>query len=101
MVWVLDLDDPKPSSTAHNSLLNIHSLLGDNTSDNIDSAHKKQDSLTCASAANSGMFWTICQADPHCPTGFTRLTLGHGKVSRHVLSVTAYHQSGKRRNKAA
>lgn len=81
MVWALDLDDPKTSSSLDNLALNGLRSIGDAVDANPVYASQKLAATIFSNDVQLGVFWTECSPNPICPTGFTQLTTGHGKVN--------------------
>ncbi|KAI8940612.1 hypothetical protein NX059_001884 [Plenodomus lindquistii] len=80
MVWALDLDDPSTSTSIISTQLQQLRDIGDDVDLNPIFAKAKLASTQKANNIALATFWTDCQADPICPQGFKKLTLGHGKV---------------------
>ncbi|KAJ4369884.1 hypothetical protein N0V83_005648 [Neocucurbitaria cava] len=80
MVWALDLDDASTSTSLVSTQLQQLRDMGDDVDLNLKFAKAKLASTQKANNIGLATFWTDCQDDPQCPQGFTKLTLGHGKV---------------------
>lgn len=85
MAWAVDFDDPETSLSALNSAAGSSTLstflnLDEDVSINSEFASKKLAAFSSVDAASRTIFWTDCQISPVCPTGYSALTTGHGKV---------------------
>jgi len=73
MVWALDLDTPITSDSVTN--LKSYGLSSEKV--------VQEAAVASSNAATMGIFWTVCLPPGtvnHCPTGYTELLSGHGKV---------------------